>query len=100
MNGDYGIMHVDEMVDQLLNDETCFSIGMPQLQSRMTLEEMGIVPERVCDLVDDLVDEVPEKEPEKEEDPEPAAKRRREESPEATREPGDDRRGRDRDRDR
>jgi pre-mRNA-splicing factor 38A len=40
------VLHIDEFIDQLLNEELVCGVAMPFLQPRMKLEDLGLLPPR------------------------------------------------------
>lgn len=41
-DGLYEIIHIDEIIEKMLNEETLFDILLPRLPKRFILEEQGI----------------------------------------------------------
>ncbi|XP_057901688.1 pre-mRNA-splicing factor 38A-like [Melospiza georgiana] len=78
-NGEFGLMHVDEFIDELLHEERVCDIILPRLQKRNVLEEAEQLEPRVSALEEDMDDvESSEEEEEEEEKLEgiPSAERR------------------------
>ncbi|KAI6655814.1 Pre-mRNA-splicing factor 38A [Oopsacas minuta] len=54
VEGKFVLTHMDEYIDDLLNEERVFSILLPRLQKRWVLEESELLPPRISPLEDDI----------------------------------------------
>lgn len=52
--GEFGIIHMDEFIDQLLKDERSCDIILPRIQKRYVLEENNELEARISALEDDM----------------------------------------------
>ncbi|CAL5221078.1 g3204 [Coccomyxa viridis] len=56
-DGSFALTHMDEVVDQLLNNEYLFDIALPRIPNRVTMERIGQLEPRISVLAEDFNEE-------------------------------------------
>lgn len=72
--GKFELLHMDELIDELLREERCCDVILPRIQKRHVLEENNEIEAKVSALEDDLDEAMESSEEEEEEEDVPTLK--------------------------